>query len=56
VTGLADRPLRYKASELSQLKSQIDDANGSAEYRTEIAKQMSNRVIMKAVMLAQKQD
>jgi CO/xanthine dehydrogenase FAD-binding subunit len=56
VCGLADRPLRYKASELAQLKSQIDDEIGSAEYRTETAKQMSNRVIMKAVMLAQKQD
>jgi CO/xanthine dehydrogenase FAD-binding subunit len=56
VCGLANRPLRYKASELSQLKSQIDDQAASAEHRTEIAKQMSNRVIMKAVMLAQKQD
>lgn len=52
--GLADRPIRYKARDVSTLQSQLDDALGSAQYRTETAKVIANHVIMQAVMLAQR--
>jgi CO/xanthine dehydrogenase FAD-binding subunit len=53
ICGLADRPIRYKARDVSTLQSELDDALGSAQYRTETARAVANRVIMQAIMLAQ---
>jgi CO/xanthine dehydrogenase FAD-binding subunit len=54
VCGLSDHPVRCKPKDIVTLQSQIDDYRGSAEYRTEMAKLVSNRAIMKAVEAAQK--
>jgi CO/xanthine dehydrogenase FAD-binding subunit len=53
VTGLADRPLRFKPRDVPTMQSQIDDHNGTAEYRTEMGKLIANRAIMRAVSLPQ---
>jgi CO/xanthine dehydrogenase FAD-binding subunit len=54
VCGLSDRPIRCKPKDIATLKSQIDDTKGSAEYRTEMAKLVSNRAITRAVEATQK--
>ncbi len=53
VCGLADRPIRFKPRDVPTMKSQIDDYKGTAEYRTEMAKLIANRAIMRAVSLPQ---
>ena len=54
VCGVSDRPVRYKPRDIASLTSEIDDYRGSAEYRTEMAKIVCSRAIMRAVEASQK--
>ncbi len=51
VTGLADRPIRFKPKDIPTMRSQVDDFKGSAEYRTEMGKVVANRAVMRAVAM-----
>ncbi|MEP7287553.1 MAG: FAD binding domain-containing protein, partial [Chloroflexota bacterium] len=49
VVGVADRPVHYRVG----LQSSVNDYKGSAEYRTQMAKVLSERAISRATQVAQ---
>lgn len=53
--GVAEKPLRVKPRDLPALTATLDDYKGSAEYRTEMARLLANRAVMRAVTDAQEE-